>query len=85
MPEAAFTFCAFSSVAALTRFFATRRKLMVRVFLPAHEVFKARIILRDPTFERAMRRMAKLQFAMAIVLTIGVAAWQYFEWQLALN
>ncbi len=79
MSDVLLTFCGFSSVAGLTWFFASRRRLMIRMFLPRHQIFRARITLREPNFEKEMRTMAALQFAMAIMLTIGVAAWHYFN------
>jgi len=56
----------FSGVAALTRFFSSRPRLFVRVFVPHDELPKvARGILRNPHFCRGTRQMSLLQFAVA--------------------
>jgi hypothetical protein len=61
----------FAAIAGLTRFFATRR----RAFMPADErPHSARALLRDPNFERGMRLMSWLQFAVAAMIATGAVA-----------
>ena len=65
-------FIGFSSIAAMTWFFSYRRRLFLRVFVPADELREAmRRIPRDPEFGRGMRVMALLQFGAGAVLGIA--------------
>src|SRR5438105_2051551 len=67
----------FSSVAGLTWFFSSRRRLFIRVFVPRDERDAIRRILRDPGWERGMRIIVALQTVAAAVF-VALALWRYF-------
>lgn len=71
----------FYGVAGVTWFFASRRRLFIRVFVPAHELRSAvRGIPRDPHFCRGMRFIALLQAVAATAFGVA-AAWRWFAGQ----
>ena len=66
----------FTSVAALTLFFSSRRKLFIRTFVPADELRDAVRGLRAPSFRSGMRLMAAIQFAVSACIWIAfVIVW----------
>ena len=73
----------FASVAALTRCFATRPRLLVR-FFGARDVLRDAVrMVRDPNYTQSMRLMSNLQFAFslwvgmtaAVLTCLGIAHW----------
>lgn len=67
-------FAGFTSVAYATLFFSYHPRLFLRVFVPRDELRRAgRVMLRDPRAPTALRIIAALQFAAAVVVGIVVA------------
>ena len=67
-------FAGFASVASATLFFSYHPRLFLRVFVPREELRRvARIMLRNPRSFAAMRFIAALQFAAAVVVSVVVA------------
>lgn len=63
----AFVSAVFASVALLSRYFSSRPRLFVRVFVPKEDYRTAiRGCLRDPTFTSSMRWMSNLQLIVAL-------------------
>jgi hypothetical protein len=67
----------FSAIAGMTWFFSSRRRLFVRVFTPREELRQvAGGILRDPNYQRGMRIIALLQFAVGALFGLA-ALWSW--------
>lgn len=62
-----------SSIGCLTLFFAGRRRLVLRVFVPREDLRKVlRALPRGPDFSRMMRLMGCLQLFVAAAMGIWV-------------
>jgi hypothetical protein len=71
---------AFFLIGCVTWFFSTRRKLFIRVFVPAEELRKtARSILRDSTYVQGMRFIALLQMGIGMIMAL-VSLAAYLVW-----
>jgi hypothetical protein len=67
-------FVGFATIAGLTYFFSSRRRLFIRVFVPRDEWKDAlRGFSQREDFRSEMRQMASLQFCFAIA--VSIVAW----------
>ncbi|QDU11866.1 hypothetical protein [Gimesia aquarii] len=72
--------CSFCSIGLIAWFFSSRPKAYIRTFVPKDEMREvARSLLRDEQWTSAMRKMAKLQIGLGIILAFIVLLFS-FSW-----